>query len=224
MNIAVLTLTRDRLPYTRHCFDTLRANAGCAYDHFVLDQGSTDGTPEWLLSQDDLTVLELSENVGISRGLNILLDEIVNPADYDAIVKFDNDCEVLTPGTLIAVAELACRWDALLSPRIHGLRNPPQPYARVEADGWAVDAVAGIGGIFLAAPAAVYGDHGYRHAETNPVWGHDDDTLCGWQRRRGGLVGYVVGYDANHYLTTDGQAEDIPAYFERRVLEGGPSR
>jgi GT2 family glycosyltransferase len=46
MNVAVLTLTRDRLPYTQHCFATLKENAGCDYDHIVLDQGSTDGTAE----------------------------------------------------------------------------------------------------------------------------------------------------------------------------------
>ena len=44
MKFAVLTLTRDRLEYTQHCFETLRQNAGCDYDHYVLDQGSEDGT------------------------------------------------------------------------------------------------------------------------------------------------------------------------------------
>ena len=48
---AVLTLCRDRLAYTQHCFETLRDNAGCDFDHFVLDQGSMDGTDEWLEQQ-----------------------------------------------------------------------------------------------------------------------------------------------------------------------------
>jgi GT2 family glycosyltransferase len=225
VNIAVLTLTRDRLAYTQHCFQTLRVNAGCEYDHFVLDQASTDGTGEWLLERDDLTVMLMSENVGISRGLNVLLDEVLNPADYDAVVKFDNDCEVLTPNTLRDVAELAVRWDALLSPRILGLRNPPATIGRVEDETAAVDVTPLIGGIFLAAPAHIFAE-GYRHDESNPVFEGDDVGLCSWWRRppRAGIVGYVDGYEANHYLTTDGQAADIPEYFERRVLEGGPAR
>jgi GT2 family glycosyltransferase len=68
VRIAVVTLTRDRLEYTKHCFETLRVNAGCDYDHFVLDQGSGDGTAEWLIRQDDLEVVPLAENVGICRG------------------------------------------------------------------------------------------------------------------------------------------------------------
>lgn len=219
MRVAVLSLTRDRLPYTQHCFQTLREKAGCGYDHYVLDQGSRDGTVEWLDAQDDLDVTFLNENIGICPALNLLLEEALNPADYDVVVKFDNDCEVLSPNTLNAVSALALEHDAILSPRIHGLRNPP-PILKHDNG---IDQTAVIGGVFMAVPARVFAD-GYRHDETNPVWGGDDVNLCAWFRRHGGTVGYVTGYDANHYLSTDGQVADIPEYFQRRVMEGGPAR
>lgn len=218
MNVAVVSLTRDRLAYTQHCFQTLQENAGWAYDHFVLDQGSTDGTAEWLLEQDDLDVTTVDENVGICPALNFLLDRVVPLEDYDVIVKIDNDCELLTPNTLAACAHAALEHDALVSPLIHGLRNRPAVIYRTND----LLVTGMIGGIFLAAPAQVFKD-GYRHNERNPLWGGDDSDLCARWRNAGLLVGYLDGYDANHYLTTDGQHADNPGYFRRRELEGCPA-
>jgi glycosyltransferase involved in cell wall biosynthesis len=215
MNVAVLTLTRDRLPYTQHCFATLKENAGCDYDHIVLDQGSTDGTAEWLDEQWDLSVsaMLLQENVGINRGLNLLLDSI-NLDDYDVVVKFDNDCELLTPNTLATVCGLALEHDIVLSPRIHGLRNPVWSFGEWHG----IDLTPIVGGIFMATPASVY-QEGFRYREDVGLWGTDDSDLC----RHVGRCGYVRGYDANHYLTTDGQHADIPDYFARTLAEGKPS-
>ena len=128
MRVAVLSLTMNRLGYTKHCFATLRANAGCDFDWFITDNGSQDGTVDWLLANTDATVTAYNENAGISPALNAMLDDIVEAADYDVIVKVDNDCELLTPNTLRNVAELALTHDAILSPWIRGLRSTPQPY------------------------------------------------------------------------------------------------
>jgi hypothetical protein len=218
VNIAVLTLTRDRLAYSRHCLATLQENAGCVYDHFVLDQASTDGTADWLDGEyeaDHITAYSvLTKNIGICRGLNLMLDEELDPSDYDVIVKFDNDCELLTPDTLRDVCEAVIDRNAILSPRIHGLRNPPNVFETING----VSVTAGIGGIFMAAPARVFAD-GYRHNERNPLWGGDDHDLSMWWSARGGVVGYLDGYDANHYLGTDGQADDDTAYWDRKLAE-----
>lgn len=221
MKIAVITLTRDRLAYTKHCFARLRENAGCDYDHYVLDQGSIDGTGEWLLEQENLEVTLLHENVGISRGLNLLLDEAVNPADYDAIVKFDNDCELVDPCTLRDVARLAVDGGALLSPRIEGLRNPPPVLRELRIADEVILDIVQIGGIFLAAPAWLYDE--YRYPVDAPVWGADDVNVCAWWRQRGGTCGYVKRLEAWHYESTDGQHVTYPDYFDRRVKEGGPA-
>lgn len=212
MNIAVLTLTRDRLPYTQHCFATLQEMAGCDYDHYVLDQGSEDGTADWLREQETPAVL-LQENIGINRGLNLLLDTIDLDA-YDVVVKFDNDCELLTPNTLATVCGLALERDIILSPRIHGLRNPVWSFGEWHG----IDLTPIVGGIFMATPAEVFRD-GYRHNPNAGLWGSDDSDLC----RHVGRCGYVRGFDANHYLTTDGQHADIPDYFARTLAEGKPN-
>lgn len=49
MNIAVYTLTRDRIEYTQRSFAALRENAGCEFVHVIVDNGSEDGTVDWIL-------------------------------------------------------------------------------------------------------------------------------------------------------------------------------
>jgi hypothetical protein len=223
VNIAVLTLTRDRLPYTQHCFQTLRDNAGCEFDHFVLDQGSTDGTPEWLWEewlQGRITELYRSpENIGCCPGWNLLL-EIARPSRYDAIVTFDNDCEVLTPSTLKVVTTLAHQRELILAPRVNGLMHPPPTIATFEIGPYVVDETTILGNIFMAIPAVLFWRDRFRWDEGYAVW-DGGESITQWHRERGGRCGYVQGFDVNHYLTTLGQVEDIPEYFERRVREGG---
>jgi glycosyltransferase involved in cell wall biosynthesis len=224
VKIAVISLARDRLDYSRVCFESLRNNAGTDYDHYVLDNGSTDGTSQWLQAESRASRLHdvtyRRDNAGISRGLNSLLDRL-DPAVYDVIVKFDNDCEVVTPNTLRDIAALTHKYGLLLSPEIHGLRNPPATIGGtpLSLGGQLVDEKAQIGGIFLAAPASLY--ESFRYSESNPTWGQDDVEVCAHWRRQGGKCGYVRGYVANHYLTTDGQWADQPAYFDRKQEEAG---
>lgn len=218
MNIAVLTLTRDRLAYTQHCFPTLKANAGCDFDWYVVDQGSTDGTPEWLETDESLDVTFLNENIGICPALNLLLDEAVNPADYDVLVRFDNDCEVLHYDTLRVICELAVAHDAILAPKVLGLNQPPPTISQFSLDGYPVDETAILGGIFMAVPARLYSALGYRYNEQFPAWTGDED-ICRWWRDNGGHVGYVTSFQVNHYLTSRGQEIDNPVYLGRKLAE-----
>lgn len=227
MRIAVLTLTRDRLEYTRHCFALLEQHAGCDYDHYVLDQGSADGTAEWLFEEwlpggTFRSATRRLENVGISPGMNALLHQVSAREDdeeflYDAIVKFDNDCELTADNTLRDVVQATVNGNCLLSPRILGLLNPPQPTRRLTVGEEVILDVPQIGGIFLAAPAWVYDE--FRYSDRNPSWGGDDVEICAWFRRKGGVCGYVERLEAWHYETTGGQRERFPDYFERKDQE-----
>jgi GT2 family glycosyltransferase len=223
VNVAVLTLTRDRLAYTQHCIDTLRTNAGCHYHHYVFDQGSDDGTREWLVSEFKADrfhkVLLSKKNIGINRGINKLLDELDD--DYDVVVKIDNDCEVTVPFTLGDVADLVNDGYAILSPQVLGLNNPPSPVGRFEINATPILEMTHVGGIFLAAPGWIYNT--YRHRPDAPLYGSDDGDVCVWFRQHGGRVGYVENLTVNHYETTNGQHARYPEYFKRTLAEGKPS-
>ncbi len=227
VNIAVVSVTRDRLDYTKHCFASLHQYAGCDFDWWIADNGSTDGTVDWLLANTDATITAYNENAGISPALNAMLDDIVEAADYDVIVKVDNDCELLTPNTLRDVAELALSNNAILSPWIRGLRNTPQSnrHMGVFRGKGAISITPVIGGIFSAVPAWVF-KNGYRHPII-PTLDGEDAILCQWfqQAQQGrGSCGYVDGYFANHYETTDGQHARYPEYFARREQEREEAR
>lgn len=222
MRVAVLSATRDRLAYTKHCFQTLRENAGCAYDHYVYDNASADGTAAWIEDEYLPHYAYLGvDNVGVSRAMNTLLD-VACQHRYDVYVKFDNDCELLVPGTLSYACEtVTARPDWILSPRILGLNAPPQVNWVTDVAGARVGEVGQIGGIFMAVPGVVFNERGYRHDPGNPTWGMDDVALSGWFRADGGHLGYLLDYEANHYETTDGQIARYPDYWERKKVEMG---
>lgn len=215
-----MSLVRDRLEYTRHCFGKLREHAGIGFDHYVLDQGSDFQTSEWLWEQRDqfAALVRLTQNVGINAGINRLL-RVLDPERYDVVVKFDNDCELTMPDTLRDVARLAKKGNALLSPRILGLNNPPASTGTFLIEDELILDIPQIGGIFIAAPAAVYGEFHFDEAKLLD----DDVDFCWWWRGVGGRCGYVERLTANHYETTTGQWARYPEYFARTLREGKPS-
>lgn len=216
--IAVMTLCRDRLDYTRMCFDTLRQRAGTSFDWFVVDQASTDGTREWLREQDDLTVVELDENIGICRALNLLMDEAFDPADYDCIVRFDNDCEVVSHNALRETASFALSHDWIAAPTVLGLLNPPPKLPDRLVGSYLVGETMTLGGIFMAMPAHLFTRHGFRYDERFPPWTGDED-VCRWWRERGGHCGYLRDWQVNHYERIVEQRDVLPAYQERKLAE-----
>lgn len=214
----MLTLTRDRLDYTRHCFQTLTEHAGSEYDHYVLDQGSTDGTREWLLEDEALDVTCLDENVGICAGLNHLLATACDPTQYDVIVRFDNDCEVTLPDTLRIVCEAADDHQAIVAPRVNGLLNPPPTLWKTALGPWTLHETAILGGIFMAIPATLFTVGEYRYDERSPL-STGDEAIVPWWRSFGGKAGYLDGLSVNHYETTVGQQATYPEYHARKLAE-----
>jgi GT2 family glycosyltransferase len=157
------------------------------------------------------------ENIGINRGMNRVLENL--NGDYDVIVKFDNDCELMQPNTLRDVAALALDGDCILSPRILGLNNPPAAQGEFLIDEERIIDIPQIGGIFMAIPAWVF--ERFRFDESRLL--DDDVELCWWFRGQGGACGYVERLTANHYETTSGQHARYPEYFQRTLAEGKPA-
>lgn len=208
MRVAVLTLTRDRLEYTKECFQKLHEHAGCDFDHYVLDQGSDDGTPDWLRNEYAPHWLEtLPKNIGICPALNILVDRLEG---YDVVVRFDNDCEVFMPGTLEGVCRVAAEYDAILAPKVLGLRAPPVSPRTFTLGEHVVDETGILGGVFMAIPAAVFDN--FRFDEASPPWGGDEYVSS--QRR----CGYLRPWEVWH--RTDQHWADYPGYYQRKVNEG----
>lgn len=218
--VAVFTLTMDRLDYTKRMLDSLAASTRLPYDHYIVDNGSTDGTRDFLSSgaAGVKRVVWNAANVGISEGSNQALEAIGD--GYDYIVKVDNDCEFVDEGwleALVSVCEARGRR-IVLSPRVDGLGpgleggHPRSSW--VECAGYRLGLTTHVGGICAFAPAEVY--EGYRF-ERNPLHGLQDVLFSAFVRLDLGYeMGYVEDVRVEHMDETDGQLERYPDYWELR--------
>lgn len=227
--IAVFTMTRDRLEFTKHCFKLLEEKAGHDYVHYVLDNGSTDGTQEWLKryvakSKCEVRHILCKENIGIPAAMNHLRQEIRKRTDVPFVIKMDNDCEIITDNLLAHIARVYNKqpiWNGkwCLSPKVGGIIRQPQ---RQRTTGWAgykIGVTDIIGGLFRVVPFDVF--CAYEANETLPKARGTDGHFANWFLNQGGTMGYLEEMHVNHYLTTAGQANKYPEYFKRKRKEEG---
>ncbi len=91
--VAIVILTWNGLALTQRCLDSLRRHTqGVPYRLIVVDNGSTDGTVEWLRSQSDVHLIANASNRGFAAGVNQGM--AAAPPDHD-ILLLNNDTEIV---------------------------------------------------------------------------------------------------------------------------------
>ena len=86
--VSIVILTWNGLDYTKKCMESLKESIeNKNYDVYVVDNGSTDDTLEYLSTLDWINVIENKENLGFVRGNNIAINRI-NEGD---IILLNND-------------------------------------------------------------------------------------------------------------------------------------
>lgn len=98
LNFAILTY--NALEYTKICLESIKRNTKIAHNIFVLDNGSTDGSRDWLASvaAPNFYTENASKNSGVPGGRNRLIEIISPHLPADGFIVFlDNDME-LKPG------------------------------------------------------------------------------------------------------------------------------
>ncbi len=90
--VTVVVVTWNALKYTQTCFTTLQENTDFPhYDLIVVDNGSTDGTREYLQSLPRAKVIYNERNLGFARANNLA----IRAADPESdIVLLNNDVEI----------------------------------------------------------------------------------------------------------------------------------
>lgn len=221
MKIGLFTLTKNRSDYTEKMLLALNEKTLMPFDHFFIDQGSTDNTLELLASFPkpqgcERYVYPLKKNIGINRAVNFAVDRM---KDYDVIIKYDNDMEAITENWLYKCLELM-QTKMLLSPYIDGL---------IENRG----GVRRTGDKLPGNISLSYAIGGMVMIGLNRAWTVDSN---GWTvpaaLHAGGdmdfcyklsLEGYVFGYKEDviirHMDTSIGQQEKHPEYFRLRRQE-----
>lgn len=154
MKIVVFTITCNRLELTKSYLTELVNNSGYDFEHFIIDNGSTDGTLEWL-SKMGYEVLSLKTNVGIIKAMKIAIKHALKKQP-DLIIKFDNDCKIHSKDVLKSIVEFykkGCKSciAAPLDTAILEIQRP-KSFAKVKERGFNLDYTTHVGGIFKVMP------------------------------------------------------------------------
>jgi GT2 family glycosyltransferase/tetratricopeptide (TPR) repeat protein len=92
---SIIILTRNELPFTRLCVESIRRHTEEPYELIFVDNGSTDGTLDYLKDQAEATLLANPTNVGFPAGVN----QGLRVARGAQLLLLNNDT-VVTPGWL----------------------------------------------------------------------------------------------------------------------------
>ena len=88
--IALTVVTRNRLSLLQRCIGALRMQAVPETALVVVNNGSTDGTEQWLASQGDIVVITQG-NLGSAGGQKTAMEYAVQNG-FDAVFTMDDDC------------------------------------------------------------------------------------------------------------------------------------
>jgi GT2 family glycosyltransferase/tetratricopeptide (TPR) repeat protein len=87
--LSVVMPNLNGFPHLERCIATFRATTPRPYQLIVIDNGSTDGSLEWLRAQPDVELLEMGRNIGApaarNRGLVLARGEHVLLCDNDVL-------------------------------------------------------------------------------------------------------------------------------------------
>ena len=96
IDVTIVVVSCNALENTQRCVASLRACADARYPQrvIVVDNGSTDGSREWLAAQDDLELLQNPSNFGAPRARNQALRHAGERGLGQWVVFLDNDVMV----------------------------------------------------------------------------------------------------------------------------------
>jgi len=213
--VAIFTLTKNRLEYTQKMAESMFKTAGYPFDWFVVDQGSDDGTKEWLKEQKIKKIIFNEKNMGIPYASNQIIEEI-KKGDYDFIIKADNDVWFKSFGWLRAMMGIyECIRPIALSLYPEGLIDNAggvYRYNYAHFAGELIGLVVHLGGMTTIVPAEVYDE--FKWPEVAFLRGGNDVLLSSWLNTNSYQLAYLENYQAEHLETTHGQQEKFPEYFE----------
>jgi len=150
MKTAAITITYNRLDLTKRTWDSFNEKTGVDF-HLFVDNGSTDGTIEWL---DDKYKILLGENLGIATAFAYGVSQLEG---YDYILKLDNDIETVTEDIINKMVQFIKKNGAHCVSPIDLMIDPkfyPKILNRRIIDGQIVQYTTHTGGAFQLAPYA----------------------------------------------------------------------
>lgn len=97
---SIVILTWNELEYTKKCVASIRKHTPEPHEIIFVDNGSSDGTPEWLATVPGAKVIANAKNLGFAAGAN----QGIRAATGERILLLNNDT-LVTEGWLTALAK-----------------------------------------------------------------------------------------------------------------------
>ena len=190
MSIAAITITYNRLELTKRTIESFYSKTSVDY-HLFIDNGSTDGTQEYLKNYDRIT---LDQNYGITEAFCLGVAKL---KDYDYILKLDNDVETITPDIINKMVYFLGRNPAYaVSPvDLNLLPNfKPATLRKLTIDSYRVEIASHTGGAFQLASTHFVKDlcKDKRHFQRG------DYMIGHWYRRHGINPAYLLDLEMRH--------------------------
>ncbi|MBI1387574.1 MAG: glycosyltransferase [bacterium] len=107
--VSAVLVSWNRLDYLKKAIDSLRRAEGVRLEIIVADNGSSDGSLEWLRKQPDVALIENKRNAGACRARN----QGTRAARGEFVLYMDSDAELVTPGGPARLIETLRGDDAL---------------------------------------------------------------------------------------------------------------
>ncbi|MDT9027896.1 glycosyltransferase [Rossellomorea yichunensis] len=132
MKVSIIILTYNQLPLTKQCLDSLRKHTNKEeIELIVVDNGSSDGTVDYLKSQPDIKLIRNKHNVGFAKGCN--QGGEVATGDY---ILFLNNDTVVTKNWLAPMLGRLASDERLgmigpISNYVSGQQQIPVPYTQI---------------------------------------------------------------------------------------------
>jgi GT2 family glycosyltransferase/SAM-dependent methyltransferase len=135
---SIVMLTSNQLDYTRLCLASIRSRTDEPYEVIVVDNGSTDGTVEYLRNMEGVRLIANAEN----RGFPAAVNQGIRVARGDYILLLNNDCIVTTGWLSRLLDAVNCAPEVGLagpcSNRVSGEQQIPAGYDQLsDLDGFA---------------------------------------------------------------------------------------
>ena len=208
---AIFALTWNRLDYSKYCFTTLFEKAGVPFDFYVVDNGSTDGTVEWLQCNEQVgrikRVVYKKENEGIGAAFLSIIPEIEKDG-WDWMVPTGNDIEVVSDNILKEIVEFSryTKGKFFFGPKVYGIRSKIRVFKEYEMKGHPVEEIDVNGGILQTYLISILKEFLSDHQ-----W--NANQFCRWSRGTYGVKHlYLADLRVNHFETTEGQKKRYPNY------------
>jgi len=218
-DVAVWTITWDRLDYTIRTFEGFWEKAGYPFDHYIVDNGSSDGTQSWLRSEFNdrefiKGVILNDDNRGVVGAVNQIRHTL---EQYDYVLRLDNDCEIVTDNILQRMMDVMHAEDKLiLNPVITGISAPRSGSDKRVVGGEEIGKLGGIGGIFYLSDSEFF-----RLSEKDefevPIHFRYDSYLTGVANNNGYSIWQLEDVAVKHMDTSKGQKENKPEYIRKAV-------